>query len=80
MEQITFNKLTDEEMARTIGHMAIYNCPVGIDDYKFLQLCSGCCADGCVLPQDGKKCWAMVKGEIPFPWWMVENQQREKLK
>ncbi len=78
MEQVTINKLTDEEMAIAIGLMGTRKCPVGLDEYKSLQLCSGCCVDGCVQPQDGQKCWAMVLGETPFPWWMVENQRREK--
>ena len=78
MEKFTYNALTIEEMAEVNELMKTHPCPVGIKKFEDLELCSGQCCDGCVMPGDGIRCWELVKGKKPFPWWMVEAMHRAK--
>lgn len=68
MNVVAFVVLDEKEKTKFFQMKRTGKCPLHFKELEWLNLCEGGCADGCVQPGDGRRCWEIVEGERRIPW------------
>ena len=80
MDVIAFVALNEKDKKRIFEMKKTGKCPVHFKELHWLNLCEGMCADGCVQPGDGERCWEIVEGERRIPEFIVCSTDFGKVK